>query len=243
MVQRELYSDLRAIPPVFLRLDGRSFHRLSQRLEFTRPFDERFSHVMARVSESLIVEAGLQATFAYTFSDEISLYIPRLPFGGRVEKMDSVSAAFAASALTVILSLAEPVAFDARIVQVGGEATFEYLVQRQQEAWRNHMNAYGQQALIDEGMHPADAAAALKGLSSGGLHEMMFARGINLAKTPAWQRRGVLVRKTGEERTGYNPLSGEVVVVAGRTRLEEDRDLPMFTSPEGVTYLHSLIEA
>jgi tRNA(His) guanylyltransferase len=242
MVQRELYSDLRAIPPVILRLDGRSFHRLSRQLAFERPFDERFSQAMARVSESLIAEGGLQASFAYTFSDEISVYIPRLPFGGRVEKMDSISAAFAASALTITLSLAEPIAFDARIVQVGGEATTDYLVQRQQEAWRNHMNAYCQQALMDEGMNSTAAARALRGLSSAALHEMMFARGINLARTPAWQRRGIIVRKTEEEREGYNPLSAEVVVVA-RTRVVQDGDLPLFTTPEGKSYLHSLIQA
>jgi tRNA(His) guanylyltransferase len=240
MVQRELYSDLRAIPPVFIRLDGRSFHRLSRQQGFTRPFDERFSRVMARVSESLIGESGLQVTFAYTFSDEISLYLPDLPFGGRVEKMDSVSAAFAASALTLFLSLNEPIAFDARIIPVGGEATFEYLAQRQQEAWRNHINAYGQQVLMEEGMSASEAAGTLKGLSSAELHNMMFARGINLARTPCWQRRGVIVRKTEEERTGFNPLSGETVIVA-RTKLIQDRDLPMFTAPEGKAYLRSLL--
>jgi tRNA(His) guanylyltransferase len=241
MVQRELYSDLRAIPPIFLRLDGRSFHRLSRQLAFERPFDERFSQAMASVSESLIVESGLQASFAYTFSDEISLYFPLLPFGGRVEKMDSVSAAFAASALTRLLSPPEPIAFDARIVQVGGEASRDYLIQRQQEAWRNHINVYCQQALIEEGMNAAAAARTLKGLSSAGLHEMMFDRGINLAKTPAWQRRGVIVRKTEEEREGYNPLSEEKVLTS-RTRVIQDRDLPVFTTPEGRVYLDSLLE-
>jgi tRNA(His) 5'-end guanylyltransferase len=242
MVQRELYTDLRAIPPVFLRLDGRNFHRLSRQLAFERPFDERFHQAMASVSESLIVKSGLQATFAFTFSDEISVYIPRLPFGGRVEKMDSVSAAFAASALTLILSPPEPIAFDARVVQVGDEATRDYLAQRQQEAWRNHMNAYCQQALMDEGMNASAAARTLKGLTSTALHEMMFARGINLAKTPAWQRRGVIVRKTAEEREGYNPLS-RALVKAARTRIVWDRDLPLFTSAEGKAYLDSLLKA
>ncbi len=242
MVQRELYSDLRAIPPIFLRLDGRSFHRLSRQRAFELPFDEQFSQAMAEVSERLITESGLQASFAYTFSDEISLYIPRLPFGGRVEKMDSVSAAFAASALTLILSLPEPVAFDARVVQVGGDATREYLAQRQMEAWRNHMNAYCQQALMKEGMNSTAAARALKGLASSTLHEMMFARGINMAKTPAWQRRGVVVRKIEEDREGYNPVTGETVTTA-RTRVVQERDLPLFTSPEGTIYLDSLLSA
>ena len=34
---------------------------------------------------------------------------------------------------------------------------------------------------------------------------MMHQRGFNLAKTPAWQRRGVLVCKTETEKEGFNP--------------------------------------
>jgi tRNA(His)-5''-guanylyltransferase (EC 2.7.7.-) len=104
------------------------------------------------------------------------------------------------------------------------------------------MNAYCQQSLIEEGMSSTAAARTLKGLSSAALHEMMFSRGINLAKTPAWQRRGIIVRKTMEEREGFNPLANEVVMTA-RTRLIEDRDLPVFTTPEGRTYLESLLKA
>ena len=116
MEDREIFSNLATIPPVFVRLDGRAFHGLTKKLGFARPFDDRFSAAMEEVSRLLVGESGLSPVFAYTFSDEISLYFRELPFSGRVEKIDSVAASYAASALTLVLGIREPVAFDARIV-------------------------------------------------------------------------------------------------------------------------------
>ena len=150
---------------------------------------------MVEVCTALVGESGLTPVFAYTFSDEISLYLTELPFSGRVEKIDSVAASYAASALTLALDAKEPLAFDARVVQATPESAIEYMTNRQDEAWRNHLNAYCQQALIREGMDGTDAARTLKGKPAQDLHEMMHKRGTNLAKTPAWQRRGCLSAK------------------------------------------------
>lgn len=239
MNSRELYSDVKTIPPIFVRLDGRSFHHLARNLNLRKPFDELFSDAMCTVSAWLIDRSGLNVAFAYTFSDEISAYVPLVPFNGRVEKIDSTFAAFCASTLTIALQTSEPVAFDARVVQCGGEATIEYLIQRQQEAWRNHVNAYCHQALIDEGMDSTAAAEALKGMSSSALHDMMFSRDINLAKTPAWQRRGILIHKSLEQREGFNPVTQQPVTAARRV-VQIDRELPLFTTPEGRNLIESL---
>jgi tRNA(His) 5'-end guanylyltransferase len=115
-------------------------------------------------------------------------------------------------------------------------------VNRQDEAWRNHLNAYCQQALISDGMKPRQAAARLKGMPSPDMHELMHARGVNLAKTPAWQRRGVLVYKITAEKEGFNPVTKEKVT-AIRTSVTIDDDLPLFTSPEGKEFLQGLIAA
>jgi tRNA(His) 5'-end guanylyltransferase len=240
MESREIFSGLATIPPVFLRLDGRAFHRLARSLGLAKPFDARFCRAMADVSLRLIAESGLSPRFAYTFSDEISLYFTTLPFRGRVEKLDSVAAAYAASCLTLALGTSEPLAFDARVVQASPEFAEAYLQERQAEAWRNHMNAWCQDALVREGRDPKEAAAALKGLPSDALHEMMFARGVNLAKTPSWQRRGVLVYREEKERAGYNPVTGEDVA-AVRKVVRVDADLPLFTAPEGVALVRSLV--
>ncbi len=195
---------------------------------------------MAGVCCSLIRDSGLNPEFAYTFSDEISLYFRHLPFNGRVEKIDSICAAYAASALTLELGCSEPLAFDARTIPVTPQIAVEYLLSRQQEAWRNHINAYCQAALISEGMSASRTAAALKGMSSPEMHEMMFERGINLAKTPAWQRRGVLVFLETIIKEGYNPIRDEHVEVERRV-VRVNRDLPLFSTPEGEKLIESLV--
>jgi tRNA(His) guanylyltransferase len=240
MQQRELFGSLAMVPPIMVRLDGRAFHRLSRTLGLEKPFDRGFCEAMCAVCRDLLRESGLSPQFAYTFSDEISLYFADLPFRGRVEKIDSVCASYAASALTLALGCRRPLAFDARVIAMTPDAVAGYLFWRQQEAWRNHINAYCQQALIGEGMSAREAAAALKGRPSAELHEMMFSRGVNLAHTPAWQRRGVLVARGTVEKPGYNPVTGEEVD-AVRTVVRVMEDLPLFSEPEGKVLVQSLV--
>ncbi|HOI57726.1 MAG TPA: tRNA(His) guanylyltransferase Thg1 family protein [Methanoculleus sp.] len=236
---REIFSNLTIFPPVFVRLDGRAFHRLTRALNLQKPFDPAFNASMRSVCRYLLTESGLTPAFAYTFSDEISLYFRTLPFSGRVEKIDSVTAAVAASALTIELGCVEPLAFDARTIPAAGDFAVEYLVSRQNEAWRNHINAYCQSALVDEGMSPRKAAAALKGLQSEAMHEMMFERGVNLAATPAWQRRGTFLYREECVKEGYNPLTAETVETK-RTCIREPEETPLFSSPEGAALIRSL---
>lgn len=240
MEEREIFGNLSIVPPIFVRLDGRAFHRLAKGLRLERPFDEGFSRAMAGVSSRLLGESGLSPLFAFTFSDEISLYFPDLPFRGRVEKIDSVLASFAASSLTLALSADQPLAFDARVIVASSGYAIEYLCGRQQEAWRNHMNAYCQDALIREGIRPEEVAGRLSGMRGEELHEFMFSRGVNLAKTPAWQRRGILVYRKAEGRPGYDPCAGEPVETVRRV-VTIERDLPVFSSPEGRAFLDGIL--
>lgn len=237
---REIFSNLFIAPPVFVRLDGRAFHALTKKFGFKKPFDTRFRDAMVTVCRQLVGESGLSPVFAYTFSDEISLYFTRILFSGRVEKIDSVAASYAASALTLALGADEPLAFDARVIQASPEYAAEYMTGRQDEAWRNHINSYCQQALISEGMSPGEAAKKLDGMPAQGLHDMMHERGVNLAKTPAWQRRGILVLRHEVTKEGYNPITQELVFVR-RSRVAADCDLPLFTTPEGQVFLRDLI--
>ena len=240
MLERELYAALTALPPLFVRLDGRAFHRLARALDLARPFDERFASAMASVARRLVADAGASPVFAYTFSDEIDCFFSELPFGGRVE-LDSVLAAFAASALTIGLGLDEPVAFDARVVFVDPPSAQAYLVSRQAEAWRNHINAYAQALLVADGLSPRQAAAAAPG---AGLAGPPRSRVPSTGST--WARRrpgsgGAPWSTAGRSRSrGCDPRTGEVAV-AVRSRATIDRDLPLFTSEEGQALLTRLI--
>ena len=239
MEEREIFKNLTIFAPFIVRLDGRAFHRLTRDLGLKKPYDERFCRAMTDVCRALIEDSGLEPAFAYTFSDEISLCFLQAPFRGRVEKVDSVCAGFAASALTIALGVSSPLSFDARIIPVDEAAACAYFDLRQREAWRNHINAYCQQALIDGGMTSRQAARELKGMKAPGMHEFMFERGVNLAKTPSWQRRGVIVRRVPVIKKGFNPVSGERVE-AERRVVRTDADLPLFSTPEGASYIRSL---
>ncbi|KUG21410.1 MAG: tRNA 5'-guanylyltransferase [Methanomicrobiaceae archaeon] len=240
MEEREIFAALTIFPPIFVRLDGRAFHRLAERLHLKRPFDPAFHAGMAAVCRRLLADSGTNPLFAYTFSDEISLFYPDLPFSGRVEKIDSVTAAYAASALTLELDCRTPLSFDARIVPVTPDLAVGYLIWRQSEAWRNHINAHCRHALMEEGMSAREAAEALWGMPAEEMHELMFARGVNLAKTPAWQRRGSLIYRELIEKEGYNPVTGEHVT-ATRSRVAVLEETPLFSTPEGEALIRSLI--
>lgn len=240
MPGNEIFSSLSAVPPIFVRLDGRAFHALTAEEDFEKPFDEIFRDIMAGVASSLISESGLNPVFAYVFSDEINLYFKELPFSGRVEKIDSVCASYAAGTFVAASGLGRPVAFDARIIFASEDSLQDYLAWRQKEAWRNHINAYCQYALISEGMTGREAAEALKGMKSAEMHEMMFKRGVNLASTPSWQRRGVIVRRESYTKKGHNPIK-KTTVIAERSRVAVDPDPPLFHTEEGKEYVRGLI--
>lgn len=237
---REIYTEIKVYPPLIVRADGRNFKRLLN--NFEKPYDERFAKGMVEAATIFFEKSGFDPKLAYIFSDEINLFFTHVPFKGRIEKLDSVIAGFLASALTITLDFKEVLAFDARVIPVcRGEDVWEYLVQRQAEAWRNHVNAYGYYGLREAGLSEEEAEEQLKGMKALDVHEMLFHRGINLNETPKWQRRGVLIAKERYEKEGYNPRTAQKVT-ATRYRIVQLWDLPLFGSEEGRKLINELIK-
>ncbi|HID19860.1 MAG TPA: tRNA 5'-guanylyltransferase [Methanophagales archaeon] len=237
---RAIYAEMRAIPPLFVRADGRNFKRLLS--TFEKPYDEKFAKGMVKAAEILFLNSGFNPELAYIFSDEISLLFDDVPFKGRVEKLDSIIASFLASALTIILNFKDTIAFDARVIPVcGGEDVLEYLAQRQAEAWRNHINAYGYYGLRDSGLSENEAEKRLKGMKAADVHEMLFRIGINLNETPKWQGRGILIAKQRYEKEGYDPKLAQKVT-ATRYKVVSLWDLPIFRSEEGRNLIAQLVD-
>lgn len=205
-----IYSEIRVRPPFVIRADGRGFGKVLK--ERDKPYDIVFARSIVDASHGVFKDSGLAPILAYVFSDEINLLFMDAPFNGRVEKLDSVVAGFLSGALS--LSLGKAVSFDARVLPLSSEEILEYLSSRQDEAWRNHVFSYGFYALISDGMNPEKAMDHLRGKKESEIHEMLFMRGTNLAKTPAWQRRGVLVYR------GWNEIC-------------QNWDLPLFKSDDG----------
>ncbi len=221
MKQREIYSDLRIFPPFAVRIDGRSFRRTLALLNFKKPYDERFAHAMADSIEVFFRESGLVPLLAFTFSDEISLLYYEIPYNGRVEKINSVIPGFISSALTIQLGLKNPISFDSRIILLGKDDIYKYLLWRQAETWRNHVSSYGYYTLLKTGLSENEAASRLKNMKSSDIHELVFRHGINLGETPAWQRCGILIFK--------------------ETKITQEWNTPIFKSGEGQKLINRLL--
>lgn len=214
----EIYSNLRARSPLIARADGRGFKKILESRK--KPYDLDFARSIVEATARLFEDSGLTPSLGFTFSDEISLIFLDAPFAGRVEKIDSVIAGLLSGALS--MALGRVVSMDCRVVSVCKAEVVEYLIYRQDETWRNHVFSYGFYMLMKDGLTNTQAMEQLLGMREFEIHELVFRKGINLTKTPAWERRGVLVyRKSGE--------------------LVQNWDLPLFKSEEGRKLIDQLV--
>jgi tRNA(His) 5'-end guanylyltransferase len=203
MKEYEIYSDLKTplCSRTILRLDGRSFHRLSSNLNLSKPYDEKFSKVISNVCEDLFKE--FSPSFIYTFSDEINILLDNILFSGRVEKLNSVFSSFASSSFTFNLDkyfkseIIKPISFDSRIIPITSNEIYKYFKWRQDEAWRNCVNGYGIWSLKKE-FSDEIANEKIKGLKFQDIHELLFNKGINLNNVPIWQKRGIGIYKNSD---------------------------------------------
>jgi len=240
-VKNEIFSQLQ-VPsetPFFVRLDGRRFQAVAEKLHVDKPFDQTFAKCLVAAGKALFKDS-LNPALIYVASDEINvLFVYTAPFNGRVEKINSVLTGIVSSAfsLCALRSFKKSLtaSFDSRIVVATREKLVGYLIWRQQDAWRNHNNAYAYWMLRKLGHKSSEAATMLKGWKSEKLHEFLFRQGVNLAKTPAWQRRGILIYRQPYQKRLVN-------VVVTRWRTKEKRHLPMFTSQEGKDLIQNILE-
>ena len=209
------------------RLDGRSFSRLTKEIcHFEAPFDVRFRDMMIHTVKTLM-DCGFRIVYGYTESDEISLLFhpDEMTFGRKVRKYNSILAGTASAAFS--LQLGQVAALDCRLVPLPNvERVQDYFLWRQEDACRNALNAHCYWMLRKEGMGVKEATEALEGQSISYKNELLFSRGINFDKLPAWQKRGVGVYWTDVEKEGFNPMTKETVLTTRRS-LAVNEQLPL----------------
>ena len=239
--KNEIFSKT-CIPPetsFFVRLNGWRFRKLSETIKAEKPFDEKFAKCLVS-SGKILFKNGLNPALIYVASDELNiLFLDSSLFRRRIEKIDSVLAGLISSAFSLSMQILFDeklvVAFDSRIVIVSTERkVLEYLSWRQMNAWKNHNNAYAFWVFRRMGHKPSVIARKLKGLKIEELHEIMFKQGINLAKTPRWQRRGILTYKQPSSRKVED-------YTVTRWNIREDWDLPLFNSKKGATLVQQIL--
>ena len=229
MKEYEIYSDLR-VPvnsKIIIRLDGRSFHSFAQKMGLTKPYDDNFYKVMVEVCKDLFEE--FSSIFIYTFSDEISILLDKIPFNGRIEKINSVFASFTSSsfALNYDEDFPKPVAFDSRIIPVNDCDVYDYFKWRQDEAWRNCVNGYGIHFLKSK-YSATQANEKINGLNLSDIHELLFQNGINLNDVETWKKRGIGLYRKNKEIIGFNKKESKEQI-SYRSFIYIDYNLPIFS--------------
>lgn len=130
--------------PVYVRIDGRSFHTFTRGLQ--KPFDPDFVWTMKEVTKHL--HAKTNAFISYVQSDEISLcYLEpsKMPFETRLFKLESVLAGMASAAFCVFGSktkLKDKIDsmvphFDCRVCQLPLEEMPNMLLFREHDCLKN----------------------------------------------------------------------------------------------------------
>jgi len=245
LVDNEVYSGIE-IPkmPFFVRLDGWSFHSLVKRNKVKKPFDKNFLNCFVETAKKFFTP--FNPSLAYCFSDEINLLFLKTTFFKRIEKIDSIFAGYASTIFTKQFrkrfNKNENTAFDCRVIPLSKSQILKYLVWRQAEAFRNHNNAWAQYALIKKGLSPRKASKKLSGMKTREIKEFLLEKfGINLDKTPIWQKNGVLLYKISYIKKGFNPIKKEFVFVE-RKKVKADWSPPLFNSDSGKKLIEEILK-
>lgn len=229
MKDYEVYSSLK-VPKnskIIIRLDGRSFHQLARDLNLAKPYDENFYKVISEVCEDLFKE--FSPIFVYAFSDEISLLFDNVPFNGRVEKINSVIASFAASSFVIHYNTVfkKPPAFDSRIIPISDDDILSYFKWRQDESWRNCVNSHGI-AFLKSKYSDDVSNEKIKGMNLSDIHELLFKKGMNLNDVDAFKKRGIAVYRKNKKVVGFNKKENKNQV-SYRSYVYTDWQLPNFS--------------
>ena len=229
MKDYEVYSSLK-VPKnskLIVRLDGRSFHSLARDLNLEKPYDEKFYKVISKVCADLFEE--FSPLFVYAFSDEISLILDNIPFDGRIEKINSVFASFAASSFVIHYNtqFKKPPAFDSRVIPVSDEDILKYFKWRQDESWRNCVNSHGI-SYLKSNYSNSEANDKIKGMSQSEVHELLFQNGINLNDVETYKKRGIGIYRKNKKVVGFNKKENKDQI-SYRSYVYTDWQLPIFS--------------
>ncbi len=241
--QFEAYSSLRILPeiPFALRLDGRCFTSLTEKMQYEHPYDSKFKDAMVATARGMMEEFG--AKVAYLQSDEISLLFGKRfdLFHREVEKIDSITASYAGSCFTQTAAIKDQIAtFDSRIIVLPqDELIIDYFHWRHVDAVRNALNSWSYWTLRQkEGLDVREATSQLAGKTAAQKNELLFQYSINFNDIPLWQKRGVILKVEEFTKDGADPRKEEQKS-GMRRRITLDEQLP--TGEEFRSYIRSLL--
>lgn len=180
---RELYRGARIEAPAVVRLDGVGWGRRLQGYRWPR--DHRVHRALVRAAMELVAEYG--ADMGYVTSDEASiLWLRGLPYGGRVEKLVSVSAS--AVSAGVSLHLGRRLFMDGRVVKLYGHGDVaDYILYRARVGFNNYVSSlyHGPRRGRAETPSLREMLEALRARGLDPLREPWAALGTCIARLPS----------------------------------------------------------
>lgn len=222
------------------RLDGRSFTKLTKETHsFVAPYDITFRDYMIETVKHLM-NCGFRVVYGYTQSDEISLllHMDEDSFGRKLRKYNSILASEASAKFS--LQLNSIGCFDCRISQLTSNSlVVDYFRWRQEDAFRNSLNAHCYWMLRKQEKSYKEASDYLLKRSVAEKNELMFQNGINFNDLPSWQKRGIGFYWEEYEKDTFNPKTNEPVI-AIRRRINCDLEIPM--KDDYHSFLENIIE-
>lgn len=212
---------------IVARLDGRGFTRLTKKdLDFETPFDPRFHLAMVETARHLM-GCGFRIPYAYTQSDEISLFIhpEEEAFDRQVAKYISILSGEASACFSLQLGMVA--VFDCRISELPSkEKVLDYFRWRQEDSRRNALNAHCFWALRKDGRSAQQAERELRSRTTEGKRQLLLDHGIVFDELPTWQRTGVGLYWESYTKEGKDPRTGKTAL-AERRRIRVVKDLPV----------------
>lgn len=169
--------DLRVELPFVLRLDGAGFSRALA--GFEAPRDERVHRALVAAATQIVER--MSASGAYVCSDEVNVLFlgPAKPYGGRLQKLVSVSASAVSS--RVSLELGRQLLFDSRVVPLSGvEAAKRYVLFRARVALNNYVGCLARLSGLKYARPPSLEKQMLD----------LAERGVDVVSRPAWALLG-----------------------------------------------------
>ncbi len=191
--------------PVIIRLDGKAFHTFTKRF---KDFDDSLNETpfSTDMKDCMITTATFLthyiqgARIAYAQSDEISIlctdwatFDTQQWFGGKIQKIVSVSASLASTAFQSMYEHYEHIdyvphkpLFDSRVFNLPKEEVTNYFIWRQKDAMRNSVNMLGQYHFPHR---------ELMGKKVDEVRDMLYKKyHVDWLGLPTWMKRGFCVQ-------------------------------------------------
>lgn len=192
--------------PVMMRIDGRAFHTFTKNEVITgdsKPFSA-IMHELMTYTTQLLCDNIQNVEFAYTQSDEISLYLrdwntltTQQWFNGGVQKIVSNAASIATAAFNqkwygkyadiTSVSVSMMPKFDCRVWNLPKEEVVNYFLWRQQDWTRNSVQMAGHHYFSHKQLH---------GKNISQIQDMLMAEhDVNWNDFKIWAKRGTAFYK------------------------------------------------